>query len=59
MRDTFMSESNSSEINGSLATMEEKRRKNAPNMKTDGLSNTIIAKYLGITETEIEKLLNE
>ena len=54
-----MSESNSSEINGSLATMEEKRRKNAPNMKTDGLSNTIIAKYLGITEPEVEKLLKE
>ena len=32
---------------------------NAHAMKADGLPNSLIAKYLGITEAEVEKLLNE
>ena len=45
---------------------EEERRKNAINiknnvhtMKADGLPDKIIAKYLGITEDEVEKLLKK
>ena len=45
---------------------DRERRKNALAMKTnahamkaDGLPNALIAKYLGITETEVEKLLKE
>ena len=36
---------------------ERKSKEVALNMKADGLSDAIIAKYLGISETEIERLL--
>ena len=38
---------------------EEERRKNALNMKADGLPSALIAKYLGIAEAEVEMLLKE
>lgn len=38
--------------------IEQKTREAALNMKADGLPNLTIAKYLGITEFELEKLLN-
>lgn len=38
--------------------IEQKTREAALNMKTDGLPDAIIAKYLGITEDELKKLLN-
>ncbi len=37
--------------------VEEERKKNAINMKADGLANSTIAKYLNISESEIEELL--
>ena len=39
--------------------VENKAKEFALAMKADGLSNTLIAKYLGITEPEVEKLLKE
>ena len=37
---------------------EQKTREAVHNMKADGLPNSIIAKYLGITEKELENILN-
>ena len=37
--------------------IESERRKNALNMKADGLPNNIIAKYLGISEADVEVIL--
>ena len=39
--------------------VENKAKEVALAMKADGLSNTLIAKYLGITEAEVEMLLKE
>ena len=39
--------------------IEQKTRETALNMKSDGLPNAIIAKYLGITEDELERILHE
>lgn len=38
--------------------IEQKTQEAALNMKADGLPNSIIAKYLGITEKELENILN-
>ena len=46
-------------FNGDLQRVENKAKEVACAMKADGLSNTLIAKYLGISETEVEKLLKE
>ncbi|MBQ9335581.1 MAG: hypothetical protein IJS10_03490 [Alphaproteobacteria bacterium] len=39
--------------------MEEERKKNALAMQAEGFDNNLIAKCLGITEEEVEKLLKE
>jgi len=39
--------------------IEQKTREAALNMKAKGLDNSFIAECLNITETELEKLLNE
>ena len=37
--------------------IERKTRETALNMKADGLPNNIIAKYLGISESDVEAIL--